>query len=258
VPDYVVARQSELLPPETVPPVRARLALAVQRLPVAWREYQFAKALAYVRPVDTRYLFEMLETVRRVARVTEGGPRLVSLFRLARSVTREGVPGDIVECGVAQGGTAALLATAVRRSTRTLWLYDSFEGLPPPESVDGAVAGQYTGTYRGTLDEVRSTLARAGVAEHRTRLVKGWFEDTLPTAEVAQIALLHIDGDWYRSVKTCLESLYDRVASGGYVVLDDYGYWPGCRLATDEFLRERGIAAPLIRVDAARRFFRKP
>src|SRR5258708_40071872 len=102
----------------------------------------------------------MVETVRRVAGITEGGPRLVSLFRLARAIMREGVPGDIVECGVAQGGTAALLATAVRQSARTMWLYDSFEGLPTPESIDGVAAGQYVGTFRGTLDEVRATLAR--------------------------------------------------------------------------------------------------
>ncbi|MBV9355241.1 MAG: class I SAM-dependent methyltransferase [Chloroflexi bacterium] len=200
----------------------------------------------------------MTETMCRVAPITEGGPRLVSLFRLARTVIREGVPGDVVECGVAQGGTAAVLARAVRASSRTVWLYDSFEGLPPPEAVDGAAAGQYVGTCRGTLGEVQTTLARAGVRGERTRLVKGWFEDTLPNAEVSQIALLHVDGDWYRSVRTCLESLYDRVAPGGVVVIDDYGHWPGCRLATDDFLRERQIRTPLVRVDSARRYFRKP
>jgi O-methyltransferase len=247
-----------LTPPSTVPPLRARLALLAQRFPLLWRGYQLAKAIAYVRPVDLPYAAEMFWTILRVVPVTEGGPRLVSLFRLTREVMRDGVPGDLVECGVALGGTVGLIGVASRRSTKHVWLYDTFAGLPAPEDVDGSAAPEYVGMFRGTLDDVRGRLRAMNVADSRTHLVQGLFEDTLPRAEVGQIALLHIDGDWYRSVLTCLEELYDHVAPGGVVVLDDYGYWPGCRIATDEFLASRGITAPLVRVDAARRYFRKP
>jgi len=138
----------------------------------------------------------MFTTIARVMPVTEGGPRLVSLFRLARQVIREGVPGDLVECGVALGGTAALLGVASRRSDKRVWLYDTFEGLPPPESVDGSAAPEYVGTFRGTLEDVRAQMASLRVWPSRVRYVQGLFEDTLPKAEVGQIALLHIDGDW--------------------------------------------------------------
>jgi len=251
------ARQAESMIPDTVARPRARIALAVQQLPTLWRTYQLLASLTCVRPGDAPYLLEMLTTIRRVAPETDGGTRLLTLFRLARSVVRDEVPGDIIECGVATGGTAALMAVAARHSRKQLWLYDSFEGLPPAEAVDGRHAGRYTGACRGSMDDVRATLARMHVDLERVHLVKGWFEDTLPRAQVTQIALLHIDGDWYRSVRTTLEALYDRVAPGGYVVIDDYGYWPGCRIATDEFLRERGIRVQLVRVNAACHF-RKP
>jgi O-methyltransferase len=194
----------------------------------------------------------------RVADCTDGGPRLVALYRLARRVVVEGVPGSIAECGTARGGTAALLGRAIRDTDRHLWLYDTFDGLPPPEEVDGAAAASYVGTFRGTREEVQWRVRTLQFPPERTHLVPGLFEDTLPTTDIGPIALLHIDGDWYRSVRTCLEYLYDRVSPGGYVVLDDYGYWPGCRLATDEFLHERRINAPLERIDGARRYFRKP
>jgi O-methyltransferase len=151
-----------------------------------------------------------------------------------------------------------VLGRAMRRSDRQLWLYDTFDGLPAPDTLDGAAAPAYIGTYRGTLDEVHRRLRHLGVPLDRTHFVPGLFEDTLPSAQVGSIALLHVDGDWYRSVRTTLECLYDRVAPGGFIVLDDYGYWPGCRLATDEFLEARGINVKLERIDAARRYFRKP
>jgi O-methyltransferase len=256
---YQVAQpRAELPPPETVPRWRAQLALGVQRAPNVWRAYQFGQALLALRPVDRPYLADLLGTMLRVAPYTDGGPRLVALYRLARAVVQAGTLGDIVECGVARGGTAALLGWATRDTDRQLWLYDTFAGLPPAETVDGPAAAAYTGSYRGTRDQVGSLLRRAGIPAARSHLVPGLFEDTLAHAQVERIALLHIDGDWYRSVRTCLETLYDRVSPGGYIVLDDYGYWPGCQIATDEFLAARGLRIRLERVDGARRFFRKP
>ena len=43
------------------------------------------------------------------------------------------------------------------------------------------------------------------------------------------IAILRIDGDWYESTKVCIEQLYDNVIRGGYVIIDDYGYFKDAR-----------------------------
>jgi hypothetical protein len=70
--------------------------------------------------------------------------------------------------------------------------------------------------------------------------------------------LLHIDGDWYDSVKSCLDNLYDKVTPGGIIQFDDYGYWRGARKAIDEFLEHRGINGHLKRLDYSGRFLLKP
>src|SRR5205823_1645826 len=75
----------------------------------------------------------------------------------------------------------------------------------------------------------------------RVRIVPGLFQQTLPTVRIPQIALLNIDADWYESVKLCLDTFYDAVASRGFVSFDDYHAWPGCRLAVDEFFQSRGL-----------------
>jgi O-methyltransferase len=77
--------------------------------------------------------------------------------------------------------------------------------------------------------------------------------------EIFRIALLHIDADWYDSVKTVLETFFDRVVPGGFVVLDDYGYWQGCDQALTDFFAQRGIKdVPIERVGRQGAYFQKP
>jgi hypothetical protein len=192
----------------------------------------------------------LLWTVRPYTMTTF--PRLESLLRLTRLVDSLNVPGAIVECGVANGGSAAAMAYAARDSQfeRDVWLFDSFEGLPPPTPEDGQQAHDefYTGWCLGDIARVREIMDRLEVPPARIHAVKGWFNDTLPTAEVPSIAVLHIDADWYESVKLCLHRFYDSVEPGGFVVFDDYGYWEGCRKAVDEFVAARGLAVELVGV----------
>jgi hypothetical protein len=141
-----------------------------------------------------------------------------------------------------------------------VWAFDSFEGLPEADAaLDGDEAQDWTGECLGAEDKLREGFRRFAQPE-RLHVVKGWFEDTFPdaVADVGRVALLHADGDWYESVKLTLETFYDRIAPGGYVVLDDYGHWIGAKRATDEFRAARGITAPLVKVDYAGRYWRKP
>jgi len=89
-------------------------------------------------------------------------------------------------------------------------------------------------------------------------IVAGWFHETLPRAPIAQVALLHIDADWYESVKACLERFYDALAPGALVVLDDYHEWPGCRAAFEDFVRARSLKLPLKVNIAGVPYFSKP
>jgi O-methyltransferase len=213
------------------------------------------------RPASLLDALRAVRTTLQVKDYTAVLPlRLGNLHRLAREIDRSSIPGDVVECGVYNGGSAALMASVCVRSPleRTIWLFDSFEGLPPPTEKDGAQARTCGWWCHGDLSKVRAVFSRMRIPKSRFRIVKGWFHDTFPSAEVGDIALLHIDADWYDSVRLCLERFYDSVQPGGYVDVDDYGHWEGCRRATDEFLRERGITAALTRVDYTGRYFQKP
>jgi O-methyltransferase len=187
-------------------------------------------------------------------------PRLRTLRTLAQQVDERGVGGDVVECGTCNGGSAAVLAQVASSSPlkRHVWLLDSFAGLPPAGPKDGKLSEGYTGLCCGSPVKVREVLAKVGVAEDRYTLVPGWFQDTLPHLTVQSIALLHIDADWYDSVLLCLNQLYDRVRPGGFVVLDDYGYWEGCRKAWEDFQEQRSLQISLTPIDGIGVYFQKP
>jgi O-methyltransferase len=186
-----------------------------------------------------------------------GSRRGRALRRLAASVHGDGVPGALVDCGAWNGGSSILMADAA--PDRPVWVFDSFQGLPAPSELDGAASADYVGACVGSEDKVREGFAVFGGAE-RLHVRPGWFADTLPAAagEIGPIALLHCDGDWYDSVKLTLDTFYDQVSPGGYVVIDDYGAWPGAARAAEECRRAAGERSRLHMVDHTGRWWRKP
>ena len=197
-------------------------------------------------------LAPIMERIRPFTMVPERS--LVELARQVSAILALKIPGDFVECGVWRGGASFLMAEVLRQSEvsdRRVWLFDSFEGLPPPAEIDGARALAYPedraspwyhDNCRASLKEVQGSVAALGLSGW-TRLVKGWFETTLPAHRdgIGPIALLRIDGDWYSSVRCCLDNLYDQVVDGGLVILDDYYAWDGCAIAAHEFLGSRRL-----------------
>ena len=150
-----------------------------------------------------------------------------------------------------------------KSNRRKLHLFDSFEGLPEPREEDGVKAAEYSGGVssgelksvhqcEAGIDVVKNFLfGKLGLSKDDVILHQGWFQNTLPALGESpkKIAVLRLDGDWYESTKVCLDHLYERVAAGGAVILDDYYCWEGCQKATDEFRTARGIKEPLVRID---------
>jgi hypothetical protein len=188
-----------------------------------------------------------------------GPERVHNLYLLAKRIEEEKIPGDVIECGVCNGGTAALLARFATRSQldRITWLLDSFQGMPVTTPEDGDAAKAHIGKEVGDIGRVKRALGRVGADMSRVRIVPGWFQDTFPSVTASRIALLNIDADWYESVKLCLETFYDRVVIGGFISFDDYGHWPGCRQAVDEFFQARQLPYKLQQVDYTAHWFRK-
>jgi O-methyltransferase len=214
--------------------------------------------LSYLPLSDPLEALRRLRLFRTVAPYTKvSRAKLGRLRELAQAVDRDCVPGALVECGVFKGGGAAVIAASAAPG-REVYLFDSFEGLPPPSDKDGRIArSQYAeGWCAGTEDEVRAIFSRLGRLGPRLHLVKGWFQETFPTVHVGPIALLHVDADWYDSVRLCLERFWDDLSPGGYVVFDDYARWEGCTRAVDEFLSSRGLG-PLEPTGRAGHYLRK-
>jgi hypothetical protein len=226
---------------------------------------------------------EALEKIRIVHRHTMlPYGRLYSLYDQAVYCEKAGVPGAFVECGTWKGGAVGLMALANLahgKARRRIHLFDSFDSIPEPdETVDGAKAIKESraaggGTQgrlvplenfyesRGVLQTNRDLLENAvGYSPDCLRYHQGWFQDTLPrdAAEVGEIAILRLDGDWYASTKVCLEHLYPHVVSGGFVIIDDYGCYEGCKKAVDEYMARNGITAYLHQIDSAGRYLIKP
>ena len=151
--------------------------------------------------------------------------------------------GAIVECGTWRGGMIAGLASRFGPG-RAYYLFDSFEGLPAAQEIDGDSARrwqadtrspEYYDNCRASLEDAERAMRRAGVPN--AKIVKGWFEETLPRAVIPEgIALLRMDADWYASTRCVLDNLFHQVVPGGGVIVDDYHCWDGCARAVHDFL----------------------
>jgi O-methyltransferase len=143
---------------------------------------------------------------------------------------RAAPPGDFVEVGVYQGGSAAYLAEAARESGRRLFLFDTFAGIPHanPEQGDAHKVGDFCDT---SPDAVRAAIPEAIIRV-------GVFPDTL-TDDVGPIALAHIDCDQFQSVRDCCIELAPRMVAGGVMIFDDYDCLEGARHAVDACFGER-------------------
>lgn len=200
--------------------------------------------------------------------------RMYALYQAVRYVGRAGIPGDVVECGVWRGGSsmlAALTLQAVGDMSRMLWLYDTFEGMAKPEALDVdfrsvPAAGEWERNAKpdrndwayASLDEVEANMKSTGYPVGQLRYVKGKVEETLPAAAPPEIAVLRLDTDWFESTLHELRHLYPRLAPGGVLIIDDYGWWQGAKEATDRFVKESGAVLLMNKIDFTGRLAIKP
>lgn len=193
-----------------------------------------------------------------------GVRRLSNLRKLAEEVISKGVPGDFIETGVWRGGACILMRAVLRAyavTNRKVWVADSFQGVPPPNHM------QYpadTGSDYHSFEElaigedvVRRNFEKYGLLDEQVVFLKGWFKDTLVQAPIERLALLRLDGDLYESTIVALDSLYDKLSPGGYVIVDDYHVVPGCRKAIGDFRDRRRIVAALSEIDGVGVYWQK-
>lgn len=218
---------------------------------------------------------ESLEAMSVVKGHTMSTPiDMATLYELVIHVNKFKIEGDFVECGVWKGGSAGIMALANQRHdsglSRRIQLFDLFDDIVAPDpDKDGPRAmdevnkflkktGQSFASYKdgnkpisgiydghggaGSVNIVKELLVnKIGASEASINFHVGLFQDTLPNNEIEKIAILRLDGDWYASIKICLDHLYSKVVKGGVIIIDDYYTYDGCKKAVDEFMEENSI-----------------
>ena len=185
-----------------------------------------------------------------------GVKRLDNIRFCMESVIRDEVPGDVIETGVWRGGATIFMRAVLRAhgvADRTVYVADSFRGLPPPNRErypeDRKQVFHVFDELRVSRDEVQRNFERYGLLDDQVRFLEGWFSETLPRAPIDKLAVMRLDGDMYESTMDALVNLYPKLSVGGYVIIDDYGAVPACRQAVAEFRRQRGIEDPITSID---------
>ncbi len=175
------------------------------------------------------------------------GCGLMKAFYLVEGLRRSlQVEGDVCEFGVAEGATSALLANEIVLSDRSLWLYDSFEGLPKPTQKDVLLndifsLGQmeaYEGRMVWPVEKVQKRLEAVHFPLSRTRIVPGFLSEASPLP--TKVCFAYVDFDFYEPTLLALNLLDARLSEDGSILLDDYGYFSsGPETATQEFLQAK-------------------
>jgi O-methyltransferase len=146
------------------------------------------------------------------------------------------VEGDMVEFGAYTGQAAMLMSSLCNK---TLWVYDSFRGLPPKRAIDGNDARFYEGVLAVGKDVLIRNFAAAGLAT--PCIIEKWFGQLTDNELPNRIAFAHLDGDFYESIFDSLKLVYQRMTPGGIVLIDDYNHrgLPGVRVAVSDFLKDK-------------------
>ncbi len=188
--------------------------------------------------------------------------RLDNLQYCIEQVLADEIPGDLIETGVWRGGATIFMRGVLKAydvTERTVWVADSFAGLPVAD-LDRYPADKLWADLAGwiavPLERVQANFIRYGLLDAQVRFLPGWFKDTLPTAPIAQLSVLRLDGDLYASTLDALTHLYPRLAPGGFAIIDDYNI-PSCRQAVEAYRAAHGISEPIQDIDGWGVFWRR-
>ncbi len=158
--------------------------------------------------------------------------------------------GSIIECGTWRGGMAAALVE-LGGETRKYHFFDSFQGLPPAQEIDGEAAlawqrnlegPRYFNNCRASREEFERTLSLSAPHPGTVHIHEGWFRDTLWRANVGAISILRLDADWYDSTMACLDRFWGDLLPGALILIDDYACWTGCRRAIHAFFARQNAS----------------
>jgi O-methyltransferase len=181
-----------------------------------------------------------------------GHRRMENVRSCVEDVIARGIPGDFLEAGAWRGGMTIWMRALLQQygvNDRTVWVADSFDGLPESRGSHDGPDLSHVEHLKVSLRAVKANFEQFGLLDEQVKFIPGWFKDTLPIAPVDRLAVLRLDGDMYTSTMETLVPLYDKVSPGGWIIVDDFFAWDGCRAAVRDFLRVRGLDPHIRRID---------
>lgn len=196
-----------------------------------------------------------LRNLTELSHTMIGRKRLDNLQYCMEEILKNNIPGDFIETGVWRGGTTIFMRGFLASydvTDRFVWVADSFEGVPQSsheEDKEIDLSASVLPVLAVSLEKVKELFSRYDLLDSQVKFLKGWFKDTLHTAPISKLSLLRLDGDLYESTMDALDALYDKVTPGGFIIIDDYGSVPSCKVAVNTFRNERKIKDELVPVD---------
>ena len=144
---------------------------------------------------------------------------------------------------------------------RSVWVADSFMGLPAPDlekyPQDQGATWHLLPELAVSVDTVKENFRKFNLLDDRVKFLIGWFKDTLPVAPIEKISILRLDGDMYESTMDALNALYGKVSPGGFVIVDDFGLKEdSCRRAICDFRDRHGITEEIVQIDWSGAYWR--
>ncbi len=198
-----------------------------------------------------------------VAHTMIGKKRLDNVHYCIKQILVNKVPGDFIETGVWRGGATIFMRGALKAygdTKRKVWVADSFEGLPAPNTAkypeDSGYDYHLFPQLAVSVEQVKANFSKYDLLDDRVMFLKGFFSQTLPNAPIKEIALLRLDGDLYESTMDALTNLYSKLSVGGYIIIDDYFLTP-CKSAVDEFRLSNKITDPIQEIDGMGVYWKK-
>lgn len=193
-----------------------------------------------------------------------GLKRLENIEYCFNEVIKDIIPGDFIETGVWRGGATIFMKALLKASkidNRTVWVADSFEGLPMPnEEKYNEDKGDQLYTFKElaiSLETVQDNFRKYDLLDKNIKFLKGWFKDTLPTAPINELAIIRLDGDLYESTMDGLINLYPKLSKGGFIIIDDWGALNSCKQAVIDYRTNNKITEEIIPIDWSGVFWRK-
>lgn len=151
--------------------------------------------------------------------------------------------GDFADCGVGTGIFSRAIINFIdfKSTGKKYYLLDTFSGMDERYSSSYEMERNKKLKYeerKNVFEQVKQTFSGFNV-----EIIKGTVPDTLERVMSDKICYLSIDMNSVTPEVAALEFFWDKMVSGGMIILDDYGY-PGCleqKEAHDAFARSKNV-----------------